>query len=412
MLTEVANSVAPTSAASALGHMPMGAAAPAPGTPRFGDLLPSIADFATAPSPAATAEPVVTSPVLARHAPAPPPPGIGLSGDTPTTATVVTAASGAGDPIDMATTPDPVIPTGPPTGGSEAADPTSVAATEAVRVTDAPDDDEEIATDAVVADAAPPVPAPTPAQPVPVQRGIIAAAPATAPSDEATTAKAAIRPTGVSTAAAGDAGPRVANPAADRSRAPTEQTTAIAAPPGGEQAAAPIPVLADGGLTAARIDPAPAPADAANRATVRADRFVDEMRVAIGRQIAAGREEVTVRLDPPELGRIHVRIGFDTGGELRTVMATETAAALQLMRRNLDQLDLSLAQAGVRTDAQSFRFENPQPGGGNAGGGNAGGGDGRQPHGYRSERADDHAPTTDDAPLRRRRMLGRVDMIA
>ncbi len=390
--------------------MPMGAAAPAPGTPRFGDLLPSIADFATAPSPAATAEPVVTSPVLARHAPAPPPPGIGLAGDTPTTTTVAAAAaaSGARDPIDIATTPDPAIPTGPPTGGSEAAAPTSVAATEAVRVTDAPDDDEEIATDAVVADAAPPVPAPTSAQPVPVQRGIVtAAAPATAPSNEAATAKAAIRPTGVSTAAAGDAGPRVANLAADRSRAPTEQTTAVATPPGGEQAAAPIPLLADGGLTAARLDAAPAPADAANRATVRADRFVDEMRVAIGRQIAAGREEVTIRLDPPELGRIHVRIGFDPGGELRTVMATETAAALQLMRRNLDQLDLSLAQAGVRTDAQSFRFENPQ-----AGGGNAGGGDGRQPHAYRSERADDHAPTTDDAPLRRRRMLGRVDMIA
>lgn len=173
-------------------------------------------------------------------------------------------------------------------------------------------------------------------------------------------------------------------------------------------AMAPEPSLVVGGMAVPRVYQEPAAAETRTVSTetrVRASSFADDMKVAVGHQIAAGREEVTIRLDPPELGRIHVRVGFGSGGELRTVVATETTAALQLMRRNLDQLDLSLAQAGVRTDAQSFRFENPQSGGG-----------GRQQRGDQHHRPGGHAAsatkTADDVPLRRWRAHGQLDMIA
>jgi flagellar hook-length control protein FliK len=153
------------------------------------------------------------------------------------------------------------------------------------------------------------------------------------------------------------------------------------------------------------------PAASANTPVIQAHggQIGREMGALIKRQIVSGREEVTVRLDPPELGRIHIRLSFETAGELRAVVATESTAALDLLRRDVNQLDRALAEAGVRTDGQSFRFDERQAGSGfDRSGQQASGRDAGSARG--AAEADETLPTR--AAWRGINANGRVDMIA
>lgn len=88
----------------------------------------------------------------------------------------------------------------------------------------------------------------------------------------------------------------------------------------------------------------------------------ERLGVTIARHVAQGREEVQIRMDPAELGRIHVRLSFDEGGSLRAVVAAESPQVLETLRRDAGELQRSLSEAGIRTDAQSFRFDRGQHG--------------------------------------------------
>ncbi|GGZ00506.1 flagellar hook-length control protein FliK [Novosphingobium colocasiae] len=102
--------------------------------------------------------------------------------------------------------------------------------------------------------------------------------------------------------------------------------------------------------------------------TVREGRFGADVGVAIARarESAAegGGDALLIRLDPRHLGRIDVRMTFDDDGTMRAVMRADSPAALDLLRRESIHLDRALADAGIRADAQSLRFES---GGGGSG---------------------------------------------
>lgn len=148
--------------------------------------------------------------------------------------------------------------------------------------------------------------------------------------------------------------------------------------------------------------------------TARAGQIGREMGVEIARRVSAGGDELTVRLNPVEMGRIEVRLAFDERGSLRAVVAAESPAALDLLRRDSADLGRALADAGVRSDAQSFRFDS-RAGGGEGGqpwqrqrGGGQDGGQSSVPgRGY----AD--AGSVSEEPLYRPlRTSGRVDLMA
>lgn len=162
--------------------------------------------------------------------------------------------------------------------------------------------------------------------------------------------------------------------------------------------------------------PAPAPAAAAEQPVVAAQtgRIGRDMGVEIARQVSAGREEMLVRLDPAEMGRIDVRLSFDEKGSLHARMSADSSAALDMLRRDAGDLGRALADAGVRADVSNFRFDTR---GGDAGSGQFGqdgqshgqrGGDGRGQHGGQSGRdqAQDHPS------YRQLRTSGRVDLTA
>lgn len=115
---------------------------------------------------------------------------------------------------------------------------------------------------------------------------------------------------------------------------------------------------------------APAPASASTDPTVpaRAGQLGHALGVEIARKVEAGEDTLRVRLNPIELGRIEVTLAFDDSGNLRATMRAESRHALDLLRQDAPDLGRALDSAGVRADAQSFRFESRSDGNGGAGG--------------------------------------------
>lgn len=135
-----------------------------------------------------------------------------------------------------------------------------------------------------------------------------------------------------------------------------------------------------------------------------------DMGVEIARTVAAGREEVRIRLDPAEMGRIDVRLHFDRDGSLRAVVAADSPAALEMLRREAGDLTRALADAGVRADPQSFRFDSRNPDAGSSWQRGQQGSDGRGGQGGLAQGGSDAG---DDQPAYRPlRTSGRVDMMA
>ncbi len=98
----------------------------------------------------------------------------------------------------------------------------------------------------------------------------------------------------------------------------------------------------------------------------RADKVAREMGLEIARRMSAGNEELVIRLDPAELGRINIRMAVNEHGHLRAVVAADAPSVLDALRSDISELTRALEQAGVRTDSQSFRFD--RGGSGDSGG--------------------------------------------
>jgi flagellar hook-length control protein FliK len=135
--------------------------------------------------------------------------------------------------------------------------------------------------------------------------------------------------------------------------------------------------------------------------------FGERLGILITRQAGEGAGEVQIRMDPAELGRVHVRLSFDEGGSLRAVLAADSPQVLDAIRRDAGELGRALADAGVRTDAQSFRFDR---------GDHSSGGGGDLPRPWRQGQGDARAQSrdNDDEPIRYRplRGAGRVNLMA
>ncbi len=82
-----------------------------------------------------------------------------------------------------------------------------------------------------------------------------------------------------------------------------------------------------------------------------------QLGVEIVRHGLDGRDSLTIRLDPVEMGEIQVRLQFDDKGTMRAHVTAESSVALEMLRRDSGDLVRALGDAGVRTDAQSFQFE-------------------------------------------------------
>ncbi len=78
--------------------------------------------------------------------------------------------------------------------------------------------------------------------------------------------------------------------------------------------------------------------------------------VAIAARAQGGTNRFNIQLDPPELGRIEVRLGVDGKGQVTTHVTADRADTLQLLQSQQSQLQRSLEQAGLKTADNGLQF--------------------------------------------------------
>jgi Flagellar hook-length control protein FliK len=98
-----------------------------------------------------------------------------------------------------------------------------------------------------------------------------------------------------------------------------------------------------------------------------------------------GTQRLTLRLDPPELGHVQIRIDRPSDAPARVDITVERAETLTLLLRDQPQLQRALDQAGIPPDGRSVTFHvaateaSPRydggPGSGGTGTGSSGAGD-------------------------------------
>ncbi|MEN8198309.1 MAG: flagellar hook-length control protein FliK, partial [Pseudomonadota bacterium] len=107
-------------------------------------------------------------------------------------------------------------------------------------------------------------------------------------------------------------------------------------------------------------------AGAAAQVFVPAARLTDTVGLRISRAVREGESRFTLRIDPPELGRIDVKLEFSSDNRLRATMVAENREALNILQRDAANLERALNDAGVKADSGSLNFSLKEQGDGHA----------------------------------------------
>lgn len=78
--------------------------------------------------------------------------------------------------------------------------------------------------------------------------------------------------------------------------------------------------------------------------------------IEIASKALSGRNQFDIRLDPPDLGRIHVRLDVDHKGNVISHMVADRSDTLDLLRRDMSNLERALQDAGLKTSDNSLQF--------------------------------------------------------
>ena len=78
--------------------------------------------------------------------------------------------------------------------------------------------------------------------------------------------------------------------------------------------------------------------------------------IQIASVVQAGTYHFEIRLDPPELGRIEVRLAVDRDGHTTTSLIADRSDTLDLLRRDASGLERALHDAGLKTADNSLQF--------------------------------------------------------
>ena len=83
---------------------------------------------------------------------------------------------------------------------------------------------------------------------------------------------------------------------------------------------------------------------------------MESLAVEIATRARNGERRFDIRLDPPELGRIDVRLEIDHKGNTSTKLIVERAETLDMLQRDARGLEKALQSAGLKTDAGGLEF--------------------------------------------------------
>jgi flagellar hook-length control protein FliK len=78
--------------------------------------------------------------------------------------------------------------------------------------------------------------------------------------------------------------------------------------------------------------------------------------IEIAGKALAGKNHFEIRLDPPELGRIEVRLNVDRDGNVTSRMIVDRTDTLDLLRRDASGLERALQDAGLKTSDNGLQY--------------------------------------------------------
>ena len=101
-----------------------------------------------------------------------------------------------------------------------------------------------------------------------------------------------------------------------------------------------------------------APVQVQTQQVAEASRAVplDQLAVEIATRANKGERRFDIRPDPPELGRIDVRLEIDSKGNTTAKLIVERAETLDMLQRDARGLEKALQNSGLKTDAGGLQF--------------------------------------------------------
>jgi flagellar hook-length control protein FliK len=153
---------------------------------------------------------------------------------------------------------------------------------------------------------------------------------------------------------------------ADASKPADEpKSDASAAPLPSPQAAAPQSSASGQSAAVAAVQPQAAPASdpsvylnlqVAPQHHADVTVAIDTFGVAIAAKSADGIKHFDIRLDPPELGRVEIRLSLDDSGKAQANLVVDKPQTLELLQRDASALTQSLNDAGVSLSNNGLNF--------------------------------------------------------
>lgn len=89
---------------------------------------------------------------------------------------------------------------------------------------------------------------------------------------------------------------------------------------------------------------------------------LENLAVNIAAKAQGGAKQFDIRLDPPELGRVEVRLSIDATGKAEAHLTADQPQTLDLLRKDSSSLTQALRDAGldVNQDGLNFSLRNQQ----------------------------------------------------
>lgn len=82
----------------------------------------------------------------------------------------------------------------------------------------------------------------------------------------------------------------------------------------------------------------------------------DQVQVHVRRAVDEGTDRITIKLEPADLGRVHVKIDMAHDSAAKLIITAERADTLDMLQRDARDLVRALQHAGIKTDAGSLEF--------------------------------------------------------
>ena len=95
---------------------------------------------------------------------------------------------------------------------------------------------------------------------------------------------------------------------------------------------------------------------------MRATAAVQNLGLQISKSVAEGESRFTIRMDPPSLGRIDVKMEMMADGKMKAYLSVESRETMNLLQRDSASLERTLQDAGLKIDQNSLNFSLKQQG--------------------------------------------------